>query len=194
VHQPRQPKPFDPRKAALLDDPARERWLPSNAVVALLRPRGGERILDYGTGTARYAIALARRHPEAEVVAYDVSEEMLALARTRVRDAGLQNVAVAGPESGELHPRWFDRILAMNVLHEIGMEDLRRLGTLLRIGGFALVIDWDATVARDVGPPAEHVYSPGEALERLREAGFTVETVAEPAFPYHYVVRARVSK
>ena len=193
MNRPRQPKPFDPRKAARLDDPARERWLPSSVIVALLRPRAGERVLDYGTGTARYAIAVARRHPEVSVVAYDVSEEMLAIARTRVRDAGLHNVAVAGPESSDLHPRWFDRILAANVLHEIGMEDLRRLGSLLRIEGFALVIDWDATVARDVGPPPEHVYSPDEALERLRDAGFSAEIVVEPAFPYHYVLRARAS-
>lgn len=191
VNEPRQPKPFDPRKAAMLDDPARERWLPSSAIVALLRPPGVGRVLDYGTGTARYAIAIARRYPGVSVLAYDTSEEMLAIARARVAAADLRNVVVAGKNSGELHPHRFDRILALNVLHEIGLDELRRLGSLLCIGGFVLVIDWNAAIPRDVGPPAAHVYSPGEARERLTQAGFAPEAVAAPDFPYHYVFSAR---
>lgn len=45
-------------------------------------PGAPARILDVGTGTGAGALRLARRFPEAEVVGVDLSEEMLARART----------------------------------------------------------------------------------------------------------------
>lgn len=47
------------------------------------------RALDVGTGTARVPIALVSRRPGARVVAVDLAESMLAVARDNVRAAGL---------------------------------------------------------------------------------------------------------
>ena len=47
------------------------------------------RILDVATGTGDLAIELARRIPEAEVLAVDLSEGMLAVARRKVAQRGL---------------------------------------------------------------------------------------------------------
>lgn len=174
----------------MLDDPQRERWLPMPEILKLLHPPRGARVLDYGTGTARYAIEIAAARPDVAVVAYDVQEEMLAIARERVREAGLPNVVVAGPESGDVHPCWFDRILALNVLHEIELAELRRLGSLLKIGAYALIVDWDARVPRYFGPPSKHVYSLEEACARLSEAEFSCDEIVDKAFPYHFALRA----
>jgi ubiquinone/menaquinone biosynthesis C-methylase UbiE len=46
-------------------------------------------VLDVGTGTARIPIELCARAREAEVVAIDLADHMLALARTNVERAGL---------------------------------------------------------------------------------------------------------
>lgn len=191
VNEARQPKPFDPRKAGMLDDPGREAWLPTRAIVSLLDPPARGRILDYGTGTARYSIAIASQAPSASIVAYDIQEELLAIARRRIRESGSTNIVVAGAGSQELRAQSFDRILALNVLHEIDLSELRRLGRLLRDGGHVLIVDWDANVPRDFGPPAKHVYSVQEATRRLADAALSHEIVAEPAFPYHYAIRAR---
>ncbi len=188
-HGPRQPEPFDPQRAAMLDDPARDAWMPAAAIVALVDAPPNARVLDYGTGTARYAIALARERPDTDVVAYDNQAPMLHLARERIAQAHLSNARVAGPDADALRPG-FARILAINVLHELDSDDLTRTRALLSPDGALLAIDWDARIARPVGPPAAHVYAPDEAIARLADAGFAATQIDAPQLPYHYVLRA----
>jgi ubiquinone/menaquinone biosynthesis C-methylase UbiE len=51
------------------------------------RPPG--RIIDLGTGTGAAALMLARRFPQAEVVGVDISEPMIAAARSKLATSGL---------------------------------------------------------------------------------------------------------
>lgn len=81
-----------------------------------------------------------------------------------------------------------DRALALNVLHELGDEALRSVKRLLKPGGLALFIDWNAEVERPAGPPADHVYSPAEGRQRLEQAGFKIR--GEKLFPFHYSILA----
>lgn len=186
----KQPHPFDPAKAARLDDPEREQWLPAEDLLALLEIRDGMRLLDYGTGTGRYAIALARRYPQSNVTAFDIQEPMLDIVRSRIAEQHLSNVQTAGPAETDLAEASFDRVLAVHILHEIDDEHLQHIRSLLAPGGSVLLVDWEQTVQRDVGPPAEHVHTVHEALSRLRRSGFTAEVFEAPAFPYHYAIRA----
>lgn len=189
MHDPKQPHRFDPEKAARLEDPAREAWFPARDVVALLAIPRPARILDYGTGTARYAIAAAQAAPHAEVTAFDVQPEMLELARQRVGETGVTNVHVAGPDPQTLEGP-FDRILALNVLHEVHGDDLTRIRNLLGPDGSALFVDWNAAIARDVGPPSDHVYTVADAERRLHAHGFRTRKIDAPSLPYHFVFRA----
>jgi SAM-dependent methyltransferase len=187
-HGARQKERFDPQRAARLDDPARFEYLPVEEVERLLAvPRGG-RLVDFGTGTGTYAIELARRRPEIEVLAVDELPEMLAHLRAKLRRAPLPNLhAVLAGEVPE--DERADRLLALNVLHELGDEALRSLGALLKPQGAGVFVDWNAEAERPVGPPADHLYSPAEARERLERFGFKIER--HQFFPYHYAFRAR---
>ena len=54
-------------------------------------PTPSLRILDIGTGSGCVALALAKRLPAAEIVAWDISEDALALARGNAAALGLAN-------------------------------------------------------------------------------------------------------
>ncbi len=187
-HGARQPERFDPAKAAALDDPSRFAYLPVQEVISLLDiPQGGLWV-DFGTGTGAYARAIARQRPDAVVVALDEQPPMLDLVKAALEREKLVNIkpVLSGPrELASLQGR-ADRVLALNVLHEIGDASLSTLASLLKAGGKAVFIDWNAAVDRPVGPPKGHVFSAFEGRSRLERSGWSI--LAESAFPYHYAL------
>lgn len=185
----KQPRRFDPCRADMLDDTSRFEYLPPERVLEMLDPPGGSLIVDFGTGTGTYAIRVATMRPDVTVVALDEQPEMLERLRAKPDARSVSNLRPALPsELGALRGR-ADRVLALNVLHELGDDALRSVADLLGTDGFALFIDWNAEVERPVGPPREHVYGPREAIERLQRGGLKIESL-EPLC-YHYVLRAR---
>lgn len=186
----KQPQPFDAERAPLLDDPERERWLPTGRIVALLDVHDAMRVLDYGTGTGRYALSIARSHPHARVVAFDIQQKMLDIVNDRITKSGLRNVRTAGLGSDAVAGNTFDRALGVHLLHEIDDEHVAHIHNALKPGGSLLIIDWDRDAKRDFGPPPDHVHTLDEAVERLRRAGFTPEVLDSPDFPYHFAIRA----
>ena len=72
------------------------------------------------------------------------------------------------------------------MLYEIDNDALRGLASLLAPDGVVLVVDWDATIDRPTGPPAEHAHSPSEAAERVAHNGLRCVERSDPRFPYHF--------
>jgi SAM-dependent methyltransferase len=188
-HGARQPERFDPARAARLDDPARFAYLPPAEVLAFLSALPGACVIDFGAGTGTYAIAIAGLRPDLHILALDEQPEMLALLREKLVAAPVPNVEPVGGEALPALRGRADRVLAINVLHELGDVALRDLGELLSPDGRALFIDWNGEVERPVGPPRDHVYTTGEARSRLEESNFRV--TEERRFPYHYALIAK---
>lgn len=189
-HGAKQPHRFDPRKAALLDDPARLEYLPAADVAALLDAPPGALVADFGTGTGLYALELAKERPDLTVAALDEQEAMLSVLRSKLSEKPRPNVrpVLSGtPEAAALAGR-VHRVFALNVLHELGDAALAELASLLSPGGRAVFVDWNADVERPVGPPREHVLSPAEARARLERLGWTA--VLEKPFRYHFALSA----
>jgi SAM-dependent methyltransferase len=190
-HGAKQPERFDPARAALLDDPARFDYLPPPDLIALLDAPFGGVVLDFGTGTGTYAIPLAASRSDLTVIALDEQPQMLAMLRAKPDAARLSNLKPALPDELGALRGTVDRVLALNVLHELGDDALESLTALLRPDGRALFIDWNAEVERPVGPPRDHVYSPADAMKRL--ARFGLRGVSGPKLSYHYVIVARLA-
>ncbi len=185
----RQPRPFDPARAGQLDDPARLAYLPPLDLLRLLDPPAGTAVLDFGAGTGTYAIALARFRPDLRIIAMDEQPQMLAHLKRKLAAADAPgNVFPMLPAELESGGESFPRVLALNVLHELGDAVLRDLPRRLAPEGRILFVDWNAAAERPVGPPSEHVYRPGEALMRLRHLGYHAVLAGE--FAYHYAVIA----
>jgi 2-polyprenyl-3-methyl-5-hydroxy-6-metoxy-1,4-benzoquinol methylase len=186
----KQPYIFSHERAGVLDDPEREGWLPTEALVELLGVPSGSRVLDFGTGTGRYGIALAQARPDLRVVAYDVQPEMLDIVRRRSVGLRLANFSAASWEETQAQAP-YDRIFALNVLHEIDDETLCSLAPMLAPQGDIVIFDWDATIDRPTGPPPEHAHSPADARDRIDRCGLRcIESILDARFPYHFIFRA----
>jgi SAM-dependent methyltransferase len=188
-HGAKQPERFDPARAARLDDPARFEYLPPADVLELLDAPHGAEVVDFGTGTGTYALAIARLRPDLHLIALDEQPEMLALLRAKLAAGDVANVKPVGNDVlPELRGR-VARLLAINVLHEVGDDALAEIHEVLAGDGLATFIDWSSEVERPVGPPRDHVYTTNEARTRLEGAGFHIQD--ERRFPYHYALVAR---
>lgn len=188
-HGAKQPDRFDPARAALLDDPARFDYLPPAKLFELLDAPASGLAVDFGTGTGTYAIELARRRPDLEIIALDEQPEMLKMLMAKPAAAQLKNLrTILTSELPDLDGK-ADRVLAINVLHELSDAALGGLVAMLKPAGVALFADWNAEVDRPLGPPKDHVYTPAQALTRLEKAGLA--GTLQPALQYHFVILAK---
>lgn len=83
----------------------------SARLVALAGVRPGSRVLDIAAGVGEPALTAARAAgPDGQVVATDISAEMLAFARERAEEAGLANVELLQSDASslDLPPASFD--------------------------------------------------------------------------------------
>lgn len=188
------PHKFDPSRAARLEDPGRQEFLPNGRVLELLELSGSETVVDYGAGSGVLTVELARALPRGVVHAVEESPEMFGLLEKRVSDSGLGNVHVHEIRENRvpLQDGHADRVLAVNLLHEVvGEGALAEMRRLLKPDGLLLVVDWRSDVDREEGPPQHVTYDPDSARRTLEEAGFETATVSGSEFPYHLALLAR---
>lgn len=125
----------DPRFAPVVDGVLRRAEL-----------RAGERVLDLGTGTATVAaIAEAAIGPAGEVVAIDISPEMLALAERRAQRDGLHYKLKEGrAEAIPAEDNEFDVVLAsLSLMYVIDrLAAAREIARVLRPGGRLVAATW----------------------------------------------------
>ena len=153
------------------------------------------RVLEYGCGTGSTAI-LHAPHVR-EIVATDLSDEMIAIARERAAEAGVNNIRFEATDVADLHEpdESFDVVLALNVLHLVPDRQaaMRLSRDLLKPGGVfitstACLGDGMAFLAL-IKPvmrlfrawPDFQIFKETRLAEELRTSGFEIEYRFKPA-------------
>jgi demethylmenaquinone methyltransferase/2-methoxy-6-polyprenyl-1,4-benzoquinol methylase len=115
--------------------------------VTLARLGPNERALDIGTGTGDLAFDLLKvSHATARVSGVDLSERMLALARSRAEERGLAQRYETARADGQHLPyadASFDRVVASFTVRNFGdlAGGLREMRRVLRPGGRAVILE-----------------------------------------------------
>jgi ubiquinone/menaquinone biosynthesis C-methylase UbiE len=131
------------------------------------------RALDLGTGTAKIPVLLASARADVEVLAIDLADSMLALARRRVEGAGLAGrvtLAHMDAKSPSLEPGSFDLVMSSSLAHHLPDPTTLfvTIARLVRPGGAVLVRD----LARPESPEAARALvsrvSPRDSAEQQR--------------------------
>jgi SAM-dependent methyltransferase len=169
-----------------LERPDRAAWQRPDEVVAALRLRGDETVVDVGAGSGYFTFRLARALPRGKVVAVDVDPEMVRHVRRRAEEEGVANVqaVIAAAADPSVDPS-ADLVFACNVLHHVGDRDawLGRLFAAMRPGARLVVLEFKEGKL-PVGPP-EAVKIPAARLgAMLRGAGFSLTTEDRELLPY----------
>ena len=166
-----------------------QRW--RRRTVESLALRGPGRVLDLATGTGDLALAIARRHPDVEVVGVDPSRNMLAIGARKVARAGLEGrVSVREGEAYAL-PFEDDAFDAATIAFGIRnvpdrARGMRELARVTRPGGRVAVLELGEPRGRVLGALARfHVHHVVPALGALlsgkREYRYLQRSIA--AFP-----------
>lgn len=164
--------------------------------------RPGDRVLELNCGTGEDAVHLARRG--VQVLATDISEPMLAMARAKVEHAGLADMVelarVAIEQLPHAAPRSFDGAISnfggLNCVDDLSTA-ARGLAAMLRPGAPALLCMMGPLVPWEWGWYLIHG-QPRKAVRRLRRGGAhwrgltirypSIDTVRR-AFAPHFVER-----
>lgn len=133
---------------SMADDPL---W--RDPLVEALAPEAGERVLDFGAGSAFRVLGLAKRFPETTFVAVDLNSKASRRAAQKARSRAVRNVEFAAADAKGRVPftaATFDKAMSALALHlfpPVGkVEMARELWRVLKRGGTLYVANFDKPV------------------------------------------------
>jgi ubiquinone/menaquinone biosynthesis C-methylase UbiE len=173
---------YDPRENERLQDQA-------GTLVDLLHSGTayppGSTVLEVGCGVGAQTVTLARRSPDAHLIAVDRSADSIAEAKRRIDLAGLANVdfeadIFALPFTAES----FDHVFVCFVLEHLARPDeaLAIFGRLLRPGGTITVIEGDHGSAY-FHPDSSAAHAAIQCQVRLQQAAGGNALIGRQVFP-----------
>ena len=173
---------------------AQQEW--ALELIAKLRPRGDEAVLDIGCGDGRATALIAERLPDGSVLGVDKSASMIALANEQFPPVAYPNLTFRRMDAMRLDlPRAFDVAFSSAALHWVEDHEamlrgvhkcLRRRGRLLfQMGGRGNAAEVAAVVEEVAARPRwrayfdgfaspYHFHSPEDYAAWLPRAGFRV--------------------
>ncbi len=165
---------FDVSRADKLEEAGRRyRFLSAEELLWALSLSPDDIVADLGSGTGFFTDDIASH--AGEVRAVDVQEEMHEFYQKK----GVpENVDLVTSDVADLpfDDGAIDAAFSTMTYHEFASdESLAEIRRVLAADGRLVIVDWAATGTGENGPPVDERYSADEAVEALRDAGFTIE-------------------
>ena len=172
-------------------------WPDPEGVMHKIGAAPGIRVVDLCCGDGYFTAPLSRLVQPAEVIAIDLSDDMLRRAKEEVATNGADNVTfVEGDASDldELVTDPVDLVIIGNTFHGVPYQTelAQTVQLVLKPGGHFVVINWhviprEQTKVLDMprGPATEIRMAP-EATRRVVESGGLQELKVIDVGPYHY--------
>lgn len=137
-------------------------------------------VVDLGSGTGHFVIALCKMYPELSVTCYEASSAMIEIAQRNITQAGLGNQINLIQDDFFNAQGQFDLVIANRVLHHVN-DTVGFWNLIDRLGKNVLVCD--------LGRPAtleflNHEFSE-DAVNSLKSA-YTLEEVQDQINDYNY--------
>ncbi len=156
-------------------------------LLASLAPKPGDRILDFGPGSASTAVSLADRFPETTFVGMDPNPRSTKKARLAVSRKELRNVSfVEGPlrETLPFDASSFDKAICILGLHDRSPQEkvrvVKAIARVVRRGGTFHLADFDKPENPSEGKILEYARRiSGSAAAEPHINGRWVETLTE---------------
>ena len=107
------------------------------------------RILDICVGTANSSIVIAEANDQNEIVGIDLSPDMIAKAKNKIRRQGMRNMSIHKMDAASMSfpDGEFDIAMISFGLHELGhelmMTVLREICRVLKEGGKLYIVDYE---------------------------------------------------
>jgi len=150
-------------------------------------------VIEFGCGTGYFTKAIAKNAKH--VIATDLSDEMLEMARVQLRELNNVTIQKADCENSSFPSGRFDSVLIANLIHVIKTPSnaLQESYRVLKTGGLLLAVDYTGysmnffermklgiRYLKQLGIPPRHVrskLSPDKFIFLMKSAGFKVDDV-----------------
>jgi SAM-dependent methyltransferase len=172
-------------------------WPDPEGTLRKIGARPGTRVIDLCCGDGYFTAPLARLVASGEVIALDLSPEMLRQARDEAAAQGVDNVTFLEGDARDL-PRLVsgtvDQVLIANTFHGVPDQTglARAVRQVLKPGGRFVVINWypiprvqTTVLGAPRGPRTDMRMTPESVLDAVRPAGFEQLQVVDLP-PFHY--------
>ena len=174
-------------------------FLDPESVVYMLSLKPGQKVVDFGCGSGRYSIPMAKAvSPNGKVYAIDIQDMLVHTTENESRREGIQEDVVVGvvadlekEGSTNIKDQSIDLVLISNTLFLVDKKEnlVKEASRILKNNARLVVIDWVDSFS-GLGPPSDMLVLQEEVVDMAEKYGLSFYREYPPS-AHHYILEFR---